>query len=193
MQKIKLIVCFQKNGGIGLGSSLLYRFKELPGDKDRFVSLRENCVVIVGRITWETLQKHPLPNCINYVISTRNEFEHDDKADKVFSCLNSAIAWAKKYNPDKDIALIGGEQVYREVLPIADIVHATVVDHERPADKFFPELSPDVFSLKSYEEQQPGASGLKFAFADYERIQKDYEFFSPPQGPSGDTYKGEAD
>ena len=102
-QLIRLIVCFQKNWGIGLGTALLYRFKELPGDLDRFKALREGCVMIVGRITWEDLQKHPLPGCINYVISTRNEFEHDDKADKIFSDLESEIAFAQKIMPIKTL------------------------------------------------------------------------------------------
>ncbi len=199
MQKIKLIVCYQKDGGIGLGLLLLYISKELPGDMRRFMALRKNCVIIVGRITWETLRKHPLPDCINVVVSGRNEFEHDEDADKISSSLSEAIAWAQKMHPDKDIAIIGGEKIYNEALQlnVVDIVHATVVDGERPADKFFPELSPDIFSVVFEEEQIPGESGIKFCFKDYKRkeveTEKEYHFFSPPKGPSKDTYGGGAD
>lgn len=178
MQKIKLIVCYQKNGGIGLGVNLLYSSKELPGDMKRFMALRKDCVIIVGRVTWETLRKHPLPDCVNVVISGRNEFEHDETADKICSDLLSAVIWAQKMHPQKDIAIIGGEGIYNEALKydLVDIIHATEVDDQRPADKFF--LKPDIFSHITWEEEQtPGEGGTKFRFRNYEKVQQSVSNF----------------
>lgn len=128
---------------MGKDNKLLWH---LAGDLPRFKKLTEGQVVIMGRKTYESIGK-PLPNRQNIVVS--NTIRSIPGATVAHS-LENAIAFAKTIDIEK-IFCIGGEEIFRSALLVADILHITLVsDKEVQADVFFPQYS-DNFVVSAEE------------------------------------------
>lgn len=167
MAIVSAIVCIQKNGGIGYQGDLIYGGNDLPLDMKRFIDLTRNKVVIMGRLTWEGLRKHPLPGRVNVVLSSQKEFKYSELADKIFNQpLVVALIWAQRFHKDKDIVVIGGGKTYEDGLPYFSHIDVTEVDYERPADCFF-KIPLDKFAKTENEPQTPGESGIPYSFTKY--------------------------
>jgi dihydrofolate reductase len=145
--KISLIAAIDKHFAIGAANQLMWH---LPDDFKWFVKHTKGKPMLMGRNTMNSLGK-PLPNRLNLVISSKNEdiiegFIH------VFS-----IEEALKVLPEntEELMIIGGGQVYRELIQIADCLYITIVNHVfENADTFFPEWNPEEWQ-QSYSEHHP--------------------------------------
>lgn len=137
----------------------------IPEDLRHFKELTMGGAVIMGRKTWESLPKRPLPGRVNIVV-TRSEDFNEAGALKANS-LEKAVDLAG----DSRIFIIGGESVYRQALPSATRLELTRILADDPeADKFFPEFSRDEWALTDASEVFTSKNGLKFRYESYRRL-----------------------
>ena len=119
---------------IGAGGTLPWHY---PADLKRFKKLTIGTTVIMGRLTWESLPKKPLPRRRNIVITSRAL-----AGVECFADIPSALAVC-----EGDVWLIGGEQIFRTGLAYADLIDLTLVPDEirAPDAVFFPEIDEAVW------------------------------------------------
>lgn len=137
--KLSLIVAQARNRIIGAGGSLPWRLKD---DMAFFKRTTMGAPVIMGRKTWESLPKRPLPGRANIVLTHDWHYDAADAA-RVYSSLpaavNAARAIADREGRDEAF-VIGGAELYAATLPFADRIYLTEVDAEVEGDARFPEL-----------------------------------------------------
>lgn len=126
---VSVIVAVAENGVIGDKNSLLWHISE---DLRNFKRVTSGHPVIMGRKTFESLGR-PLPNRKNVVI-TRQDIEIE--GCEVVHSLEEAIGL---FPAEEEVFIIGGAQIYREALPIADRFYLTKVHHSYEGDTSFPE------------------------------------------------------
>jgi dihydrofolate reductase len=126
---VTLIVAMDRRGVIGRDGGLPWR---LPDDLKRFKALTLGKAVVMGRKTFESIGK-PLPNRRNIVISRRHDFRADgvDAAPDFATALELCVG-------ENEIMVIGGAEVYRAALPLANKIELTRVEAEVDGDTFFP-------------------------------------------------------
>lgn len=129
-----IIVAYGRDRSIGAGGDLPWG-RSLPADLAHFKHVTRGGCVIMGRRTFESIGRRPLPDRENIVITSR-----PTGVTGVLSAvsLGSALALSRY-----DTFIIGGAQVYADALvhPAIDTIYATEVDAEFPAaDTFFPAL-----------------------------------------------------
>ena len=138
MTAVSIVVATDEHGGIGLRDSLPWR---LPEDLRRFKALTLGSPIIMGRKTSDSIGR-PLPGRQNIVVSRRSGLAVEGCT--VVDSLDAALAAAA---PAPEVFVIGGAEIYRLALPIADIVYQTRVHATVGADTFFPP-----FDLADWEE-----------------------------------------
>mgnify|MGYP003424196350 FL=1 len=158
---VSIIVAIAQNGTIGDKNSLLWHIKE---DMRFFRTTTSGHAVVMGRKTFESLGSRPLPKRTNIVIT---------RADRVFEgaltahSLEEAIRLAEG---DEEIFIIGGAQIYREALRIADRMYITRVMHDYEGDTSFPDIDLSEWKLLAEEKHDRGEEyEYPFAFLTYER------------------------
>lgn len=170
-QEICAVLCMQSDGGIGKDNKLLYSSrKEIIGDMQRFVNLTTGKVVIMGRKTWESLPDNfkPLPDRINIVVSRQPNYQ--DKLPSGVMCfddIGKAITFSGQAYFEKDIAIIGGAEIYEATWHLCDTIHTTEVDYKRPADTFV-KLPENLKEIS--RERKESENGIVYHFVDYEVI-----------------------
>src|SRR5664279_936205 len=150
---ISIIVAVSEDWGIGKDNELLWHISE---DLKRFKRLTSGNVVIMGKKTWESLPKKPLPNRKNIVL-TDNPNEIIDNSITAYS-LDDSLA---KCAPVEEIFIIGGGSIYRQFMPIADRLFITHVHKKAPADIYFPAVDLNVWEVTEKEEfKTDGDNGI---------------------------------
>ena len=139
---ISLIVAASTNNVIGANGDLPWR---LSDDLKRFKAITMGKPIIMGRLTWESIGR-PLPGRQNIVI-TRQPGYSAEGCDVVAS-VDEALATA---GAAPEIMVIGGGDIYRQLLPRASRVYLTRVEAEVDGDTFFPELDPSDWELVASE------------------------------------------
>lgn len=138
MYKVALIAAVAQNNAIGINNKLIYW---LPNDLKRFKELTTGHTIIMGSNTFRSLPKGALPNRRNIVLSRK---ESEFAGAEHFTSLEEALA---NCIDEEIVYIIGGEQLYKTALPIADILCLTEVkDTPAQADAFFP-----AFDKKEWE------------------------------------------
>lgn len=132
---ISAIAAVDKNWGIGYNGELL---ESIPADLQHFKTLTLGHPVIMGRNTWASLPKKPLPQRLNIVISRQNFAVPEDT---IILSLEDIITELKKPEPDKEIFVIGGGFIYQQLLPYCDRVYLTKINKSYDnIDTYFPNL-----------------------------------------------------
>ena len=147
MSRIALVVARAANGVIGDKGKIPWR---IPADMRRFRQITMGKPCIMGRKTWESLPKKPLPGRLNIVV-TRDPHFAAEGAVTVHS-FDEAIARAKSESAN-EIAVIGGEEIYRAALPLADVIYLTEVLTEFPGDALFPAIDPAAWRETAREDR----------------------------------------
>ena len=163
LDNVSIIVAVAQNNAIGFKNQLLYR---LPNDLKRFKALTTGHTIIMGRKTFESLPKGALPNRRNIVLS-RQEGLHYENAE----CYRSLDEALMQCDYTEDIYIIGGGELYKQIIGFAKRIHLTLVDDTpAEADAFFPELNPDEW-LEVLREEHPADEkhAQAYAFIDYVR------------------------
>ena len=162
MPIISLVVAVAQNRAIGKDNHLLCH---LPEDMRHFREVTLGRPVIMGRKTWESLPEAfcPLPGRNNIVVSRNAAYQAEGAT--VASSLEEAIAQAGNV---EQINIIGGADIFRLALPMADVLDMTEIDASFDADTFFPEFLPEDWQETSRKTQQ-SESGPTFSFVEYQR------------------------
>jgi dihydrofolate reductase len=159
---ISIIVAVSEDWGIGKNNELLWR---LPEDLKRFRRLTTGNAIIMGKKTWESLPRRPLPDRKNIVLTdiTGEIIEGSLTAYSIDDALS-------KCDKDKEIFIIGGGSIYRQFVPLADKLYITHVHLSAPADVYFPEIDLKIWEVVSKEEF-PGTGGenIPYTYSVYER------------------------
>ena len=131
---INLIAAVQKkNNGLGYQNNLLFKIRD---DLKRFKDLTTGTTVIMGRKTFESIGR-PLSLRTNIVVSRNSAFH----SDGIITAETIEEAIGKASLIGKEIFIIGGAEIYKQTLPMADRLYLTVVDGNFEADAFFPDWS----------------------------------------------------
>lgn len=168
---ISAIVCVDKNWGIGYQGRLL---ANIPEDMKFFKDMTMNGMVIMGRKTYESLPKRPLPNRTNVVI-TSEENKTSDAAETFYV----SIEFAKTYlstlpKTTCERYIIGGGQIYKELLPYCDKVYVTKINHSyENVDTYFPNLENDEEWEMTVDGEEKEYYGIKYKFCVYEKRYKE--------------------
>jgi dihydrofolate reductase len=131
---ISFVVAVARNGVIGRDGGLPWR---ISSDLKRFKEITMGKPVVMGRKTWESLPRKPLPGRRNIVITRQAGYEAPG-ADVVTSA-EAAIALSAGA---PEIAVIGGGEIYRMFWPQVDRLYLTEVDTEVEGDTYFPAVKP---------------------------------------------------
>jgi len=140
MTPISLIVARAENGVIGANGGLPW--ERLPGDLARFKDITMGKPCIMGRKTWESLPRKPLPGRSNIVLTRQSGFAAEGAL--LAPSLEAALALAERENPS-EIMIIGGADLFAAALPLASRVYLTEVHAAPQGDVVMPAFSPEVW------------------------------------------------
>ncbi|MDR1801485.1 MAG: dihydrofolate reductase [Lachnospiraceae bacterium] len=161
---MNIIAAVDKNWAIGLNNKLLV---SIPQDMAFFRHVTKGKVVVMGRKTLESLPGGTgLKNRVNIVLTTDKNYSKPDIV--IVNNEKELLKELIKYEAE-DIFIIGGEAVYRLLLPHCDKAYITKIDHAYNADSWFPNLDkdPDWTMTKTSDEQT--YFDLEYVFTIYER------------------------
>ncbi len=162
---MKMIAAVDARWGIGKDNCLLV---SIPEDMKYFRTVTLGHVVVMGRKSLESLPgKKPLKNRTSLILTRNPDYQVEGAV--FLHSLEELFEELKKY-PDEEVWCIGGESVYKALLPYSDEVRITHINQVFDADAFFPNLDEDpdwemssCSELKNYE-------GLEYRFCTYRRI-----------------------
>lgn len=140
---ISLIWAMDENRVIGYHNQLPWR---LPEDLKFFKRVTMGHPIMMGRKTYESIGR-PLPGRENIVI-TRDEAYHPDGCT-VMNSIEKFQGFAEE--KEEEIFVIGGAEIFKEVLPYADKLYLTMIHHQFEGDTFFPVFDIDKWELESRE------------------------------------------
>jgi dihydrofolate reductase len=167
MSELALICALSQNDVIGVNNQLPWH---LPADLQFFKRTTLGTPVIMGRNTYESIGR-PLPGRANLVISRTPGYSAPGVS--VFSALEAALANARQQADQAQVEryfVIGGEQIYRLALPMAQQLYLTRVHTTLEGDAFFPAWQPEHWELLA-QEHHPADNAHRFAmdFLHYRR------------------------
>jgi dihydrofolate reductase len=151
---VAIYVAIAENGVIGRDNGLPWR---LSTDLKRFKQGTMGKPIVMGRKTWESFPRRPLPGRLNIVV-TRDKAYRAEGAEVVHS-LGDALTLARvrgRCSAEDEICIIGGGQIYAQALPLADRLYVTHVLAPFDGDARFPEIDPAVWRTVSSEDFPAG-------------------------------------
>ena len=164
---MNIIVAVDENWAIGNKGDLLVR---IPNDQKMFRMETTGKVVVLGRKTLDTFpQKQPLPNRTNIILSRNPEYTVKNAVVK--HSLEELLDELKKYKSE-DIYIIGGSEVYEQLLPYCDVAHVTWIEHSYAADRYFTNLDKSPEWKMTAESDELTYFDIPYYFRKYERVKK---------------------
>lgn len=159
---ISIIVAVASNNAIGKDNDLLWH---ISADLKRFKRLTEGHYIIMGKRTYFSLPKRPLPNRTNVIITDVAGEEIDD-CIMAYS-IEDAIS---KMDKEKENFIIGGGSIYKQFMPFANKLYITRVHKDFEADTFFPEISSYDWKIVEKEDVTDDVQNdFTYTFEIYER------------------------
>jgi dihydrofolate reductase len=137
---IIIIAAVAENNALGKNNDLLWH---LPNDFKRFKEITSGHHIIMGRKTFESFPK-PLPNRTHVIISRQKNYQ--PQGCIVVSDIKSAIEVCPK---NDDTFIIGGGEIYKQSINLADKLDITLVHKSFDADVYFPEIDAEIWELES--------------------------------------------
>jgi dihydrofolate reductase len=150
MSRISFVVAVARNGVIGRNGGLPWH---ISTDLKRFKAMTMDKPLIMGRKTWESLPKKPLPGRVNIVITRQKNYRAEGAL--VVTDVPSALEAAGEA---EEICVIGGGEIFDMFLPQTDRIYLTEVDLEVEGDTFFPPLDPAQWTETAREIHPRGAN-----------------------------------
>lgn len=144
--EIHIIVAMAQNRVIGHNNAIPWH---IPEDLQYFKAMTMGHGLIMGRKTWESIG-HPLPQRTNTIITGTPGYKAED------CYITTSLAQAIDINTGlhQKIFIIGGGEIFAAALPLADVIHITLLHRSVPGDVFFPELPPHLFILQQEKQYQ---------------------------------------
>lgn len=162
---ISLIAAIGRNNELGKGNTLLW---SMPADMKHFRDTTALHTVIMGRKTFESIGR-PLPDRRNIVVT--RDVNYKKEGVEVAHSLAGALDLVA--DPNEEVFIIGGAELYKQTIEIADKLYITHVDAEdKDADAFFPEIIPVVWNEVSHKELSADSKNpFNYTFSVYEKFQ----------------------
>lgn len=161
---MNLIVAVDEKWAIGNRDNLLVR---IPNDQKMFREETTGKVVVLGRKTIETFPgRQPLKNRTNIILSRKPDYKV--KGAVVVHSIKELLKECEKYNSG-DIYVIGGESVYRQLLPYCDTAHVTKIDRSYAADAYCPNLDEDAEWEITADSEEQAYFDITYHFVKYQR------------------------
>lgn len=162
---MNLIAAVDNNWAIGKNGRLLV---SIPEDMKLFREETTGKVVVMGRKTFDSLPNNSaLINRTNIVITRDKNFSNKDCI--VVHSKEELLEELKNYN-SKDIYIIGGGMLYKEMLEYCDTAHITKIDYEYEADTFFPNLDKDTEWKITANSEEHTFFDICYEFIKYQRV-----------------------
>ena len=142
---ISIIVAMDENRGIGKDNEIPWY---IPADLKRFKKLTTGNVIIMGRKTWFSLPRRPLPNR-KHIVLTSAEMSKEFEGAILCADVSKTFDLMDK---EKENFIIGGASIYKAFLPYADTLYLTVIDKKYNTDTYFPKIVNENWKLITKEE-----------------------------------------
>ena len=157
---LSIIVAIAEDYGIGYKNELL---AHISNDLKRFKEITAGNTVVMGRNTWFSLPRRPLPNRQNIVISN-NAGEQFEGADTAYS-IEEAIDCCPE---NSESFIMGGAMVYKQFFEKADKLYITRIKKSFEADTYFPTITPEEWEIESESETfLDEKSGLEYQYVNF--------------------------
>ena len=161
---LRAILCADQNWGIGYQNSLLI---QIPSDMRFFREKTLGNIVVMGRKTLESLPGgRPLPDRDNIILSRDPALRVRGAA--VVHEIEELLSLLSDVDPDR-VYVMGGAEVYRQLLPYCDTVYVTKVNYAYRADAFFPDLDQDENWILTEESEEQTCFDIDFTFRTYQK------------------------
>ncbi len=161
---ISIIAAVDQDWAIGKNASLPWR---LPGELARFKKITTGHPIIMGRKTYESIGR-PLPGRTNIVVTRHSDFSKEGVL--VAHNLEDAFKMAQNQEGGQEIFVIGGAEIFKQVLSTTDRLYLTMIEGKFEGDVFFPKID-----LKNWKEisrekvEKDSKNNYNFEFITYER------------------------
>ncbi len=168
---VTLIAAVSENNVIGRGNTLIWR---IPQDMKRFKEITRGHHVIMGRKSFESLQK-PLSGRTNIILTRQRSYHPEGCSDSqntesrdcfIVHSPEEALALSR-IRRETEVFIAGGEQVYLRFLERADRIYLTRVHHTFEGDTFFPDMEGDW--VETRREDRPDEKPYAFSFITYSK------------------------
>ena len=153
---VKIIVATSKNKVIGDSNSLIWH---LPADLKRFKELTTGNPIVMGRKTYESIGR-PLPNRRNIIIT--RDVKYDVEGCEVVNSLEEALMIC-----NNNCFIIGGGEIYKQSMSIADQIYLTLVHEDFEGDTEFPEIGSEWKMVTSQDFEPDEKNKHKYSFIEY--------------------------
>ena len=160
---INLIVAIGRNGEIGKEGELIWKISE---DLKHFKSLTMGHPVIMGRKTWESLPKKPLPGRKNIILTRQKDLEFSGAL--IVNDIKEAIAQVE----GESAFIIGGAEIYNTFLPLADKLYLTHIDAECKEADVFLNIDQNGWQIVEESPIHSTPEGLQFHYSTLKRVDK---------------------
>ena len=162
---MNIIVAVDKNWAIGCNNKLLV---SIPSDMKFFRETTTGNVVVMGRKTLESFPNGlPLKNRTNIVLTGNKNYKANGAI--IVHTIEELLEEIKKY-PSDEVYCIGGDSVYKQLLPYCDTAHVTKIDFAYEADSHFPNLDEMPEWKITAESEEQTYFDLEYTFVKYERV-----------------------
>ena len=162
MAQLTLVVAVDAQNGIGVDNQLPWH---LPEDLAHFKRVTLGKPIIMGRKTFDSIGR-PLPKRRNIVVTRNLEWRHEGV--ETAPSLEAAVALLA----GEPASIIGGAQIFRESMDIADAMIVTHIDRVYRCDTFFPAIDPALWRETGRETHHSDAEGVDYAFVTYVRKER---------------------
>ncbi len=161
---MNIIAAVDNHWAIGYKNQLLVR---IPNDQKMFREETTGKVVVLGRKTLETFPNGlPLKNRTNIILSSDQNYKVKDAI--VVHSVEELLEELKQY-PSEDVYIIGGESIYRQLLPYCDTAHITKIDYDYDADAHFPNLDEMTEWRITGNSEEQTYFDIEYTFLRYEK------------------------
>lgn len=161
---MNLIVAADSNWGIGKDNKLLV---SIPADMKFFRTTTTGKVVIMGRKTLESFPGGmPLKNRVNIVMTRKKDYKVKDAV--VVHSVEEALKEVEKY-PTDDVYVIGGDSIYKQMLPYCSRAYVTKIDFAYQADTYFPDLDESGEWEVTCRSEEQTYFDIEYEFLTYDR------------------------
>lgn len=161
-----IIVAVAKNNAIGCHNKLLWHISE---DLKRFKEITTGHTIIMGRKTFESLPK-VLPNRKHIVITRNMNFNSEDERVTVIHSIDDILTYADE---EEEYFIIGGEEIYRQFLPLSQKIYLTIVNKDFEADAFFPDINYSEWTVTDKSPEKTDDEKLfSYTFISLKRLEK---------------------
>ncbi len=164
---ISLIVAHDLNRVIGVNNKMPWH---IPTELAYFKEKTMGKAIVMGRKTYESIGR-ALPGRLNIVISRKTSYEQEGVT--VVHTIEDAINLAEKYH--EEVMIIGGEQIFKDVLPLADRLYVTIIRQHYNGDTFFPSYENE-WKVISTSSEMTTDKGIGYAYLILERKHGDESY-----------------